>query len=95
LEELKWHEYTHQICFCTLKSLLTLQRTDRKRFSLLSHIGEPIVEKLVIDFGLNEQVATDKFFTSKVFSELDNNKNELAAKNWTEIYELLLKELNL
>jgi hypothetical protein len=95
LEELKWHEDTHQICFCTLKSLLTLQRTDRKPFSLLSSIGEPIVEKLVADFDIDEQTATDKFFTSQVFAELDNHKNELPQKDWAEIYELLLNELKL
>jgi len=93
LEDLKWHEDTHQICFCTLKSLLTLQRADRKQFSLLSCIGEPIVEKLVTDFGFDEQTATDKFFTSKIFAELDDKKNEMFCKDWTEIYELLKQEL--
>lgn len=95
LEELKWHEDTHQICFCTLKSLLTLQRTDRKQFSLLSRIGEPIVEKLVTDFGFDEQTATDKFFTSKTFNKLDNSKDKFYEKDWTEIYKLLLDELKL
>ena len=95
LEELKWHEDTHQICFCTLKSLLTLQRTDRKQVSLLSRIGEPIVEKLVADFGFDEQTATDKFFTSKVFANLADKKNQLEEKDWTEIYRLLLNELGL
>ena len=95
LEELKWHENTHQICFCTLKSLLTLQRTDRKQFSLLSRIGEPIVERLVTDFNLDEQTATDKFFTSNVFAELDDKKSNLYKKDWTEVYKLLLDELKL
>jgi len=93
LEELKWHEDTHQICFCTLKSLLTLQRTDRKQVSLLSRIGEPVVEKLVTDFGLDEQTATDKFFTSRIFTNLADKKNKLDEKDWTEIYRLLLNEL--
>ena len=95
LEELKWHENTHQICFCTLKSLLTLQRKDRKQVSLLSRIGEPIVEKLVTDFCLDEQTATDKFFTSNVFAMLDDRKSNLYIKDWTEIYKLLLNELGL
>jgi hypothetical protein len=95
LEELKWHENTHQICFCTLKSLLTLQRIDRKQVSLLSRIGEPIVEKLVADFSLDEQTATDKFFTSNVFAKLDDKESDLYKKNWTELYELLLNELKL
>lgn len=95
LEELKWHENTHQICFCTMKSLLTLQRADRKQVSLLARIGEPIVEKLVTDFDFDEQIATDKFFTSNVFSELNNKKSNLYKKDWSETYKLLLNELGL
>jgi len=95
LEELKWHENTHQICFCTLKSLLTLQRTDRKRVSLLSCIGEPIVEKLVTDFGFDEKTATDKFFTSNTFSKLADISTQLYKKDWTEIYKLLLNEFDI
>ena len=89
LEELKWHEDTHQICFCTLKSLLTLQRTDRKQVSLLSRIGEPIVEKLVTDFIFDEQTATDKFFSSNVFAMLNDKNSDLYTKEWAEIYEML------
>ena len=92
MDELKWHENTHQICFCTLKSLLTLQQTDRKQISLLAHIGEPIVEKLVTDFNLDEQTATDKFFSSNIFSILSDTETKLYEKSWTEIYELLLNE---
>ena len=97
LEELKWHEDTHQICFCTLKSLLTLQRIDRKQVSLLSCIGEPIVEKLVTDFNFDELTATDKFFSSNIFTKLTDPKNKLYEKDldWTEIYKLLLNELEL
>jgi hypothetical protein len=93
LENLKWHEETHQICFCTLKSLLTLQRSDRKKVSLLTRIGEPIVEKLVSDFNLDEKTATDKFFSSNTFSKLADTSNKLYERDWTEIYNLLLSEL--
>jgi len=95
IEELKWHESTHQICFCTLKSLLTLQQADRKQISLLSHIGEPIVEKLVTAFNLDEQTATDKFFSSSTFSKLSDRETKLFEKDWNEIYKMLLSELNL
>jgi len=95
LEELKWHEDTHQICFCTVKSLLTLRHTDRKQVSLLSRIGEPIVEKLVTDFGFDELMATDKFFSSNVFTTLAAKETKLYENNWTEIYKLLLNELKL
>jgi hypothetical protein len=96
LEELKWHEETHQICFCTVASLQFLQQSNsRKMISKFSHIGEPIVEKLVIDFGFDEKTAVDKFFSSHTFSKLSDTSNNLYEKIWTEIFDLLLKELKL
>jgi hypothetical protein len=96
LEELKWHEETHQICFCTEGALQTLKRIDyRNRISKFSNIGELIVEKLVIDFGFDEETAADKFFSSNTFSKLANTSNQLYEREWTEIYKLLLGELKL
>jgi hypothetical protein len=94
LEELKWHEETHQICFCTIASLQFLKQMDKgKMVSKFLHIGEPIVEKLVTDFNFNEEVAADKFFSSNTFSKLADTSTQLYEKNWTEIYQLLLNEL--
>jgi Protein of unknown function (DUF3990) len=96
LNELKWHEETHQICFCTVFSLQFLEQEGSGKFiSKLSHISEPIVERLVTDFGLDELTATDKLFTSKIFSQITTISTELYLKNWTEIYDLLIAELNL
>jgi hypothetical protein len=94
LEELKWHEETHQICFCTVASLQFLQQADRSKLvSKFLHIGEPIVEKLVTDFNIDEKTATDKFFSSNTFSRLSDTSTQLYKKDWTEIYKLLLNEL--
>ena len=96
LEELKWHEKTHQICFCTVASLQFLKQIDSgKIVSKFLHIGEPIVEKLVTNFNLDEKTATDKFFSSNTFSKLADTSNKLYEKDWTEIYDLLLNELSL
>lgn len=93
LEELKWHEETHQICFCTLASLQFIKRIEEeKNIYELSHISEPIVEKLVIEFGIDEQYASDIFFTSKTFSKIADLTNELHLKKWIEIYDLLIIE---
>ena len=95
LEELKWHEETHQICFCTVASLQFLKQiADNKIVSKFLHIGEPIVEKLVIDFNLDEKTAADKFFSSNTFAKLADTSNHTYEKDWTEIYKLLLAELN-
>lgn len=96
LEELKWHEETHQICFCTVASLQFLKQMDSGRMvSKFLHIGEPIVEKLVKDFSFDEKSATEKFFSSNTFSKLSNTANRLYEKDWTDIYKLLLSELKL
>ncbi|MCL2416900.1 MAG: DUF3990 domain-containing protein [Bacteroidales bacterium] len=96
LEELKWHEKTHQICFCTVASLQFLKQIDNgKIVSKFLHIGEPIVERLVADFNLDEKTATDKFFSSNTFSKLADTSNKFYEKDWTEIYDLLLHELSL
>jgi hypothetical protein len=95
LEELKWHEETHQICFCTVASLVFLKYIDPKRVLAMSHLGEPIVEKLVIDFDFDEQTAGDKFFSSGVFSKLTDTETELCKADWKEVYRLLLDELGL
>jgi len=75
--------------------VIPLQQADRKQISLLSHIGEPIVEKLVTDFNFDEQTATDKFFSSNTFSKLSDRDTKLYEKDWEEIYKMLLSELNL
>jgi hypothetical protein len=95
LEELKWHEPTHQICFCTVASLVFLQRPDQIRVSLIAHIGEPIVERLILDHGMDEQTAGDKFFSSETFARLSDESTALYQKPWREIYEMLKGELNI
>jgi len=95
LEEVKWHEETHQICFCTVASLQFLKQSDSSKIvSKFLHIGEPIVEQLITDFGFDEKTATDKFFSSDTFAKLSDTETKLSEKDWTEIYELLQQELN-
>jgi hypothetical protein len=93
LEELKWHEETHQICFCTVASLVFLKHIDPVWVSKFAHIGEFVVEKLVTEFGLDEQTAAEKFFSSNVFSKIADTKTELYEKDRKEIYQLLSNEL--
>jgi hypothetical protein len=96
LEELKWHENTHQICFCTVNSLQFLKQLNNdKMVSKFSHIGEPIIEKLITEQSFDEKTATEKFFSSNTFSKLADTETKLYEKNWTEIYKLLQNELKL
>lgn len=96
LEELKWHEETHQICFCTVFSLQFLEQAERGRYVIaFSDINEQIVAQLIINFGFDEQTASDKFFNSQTFTQLADISTDLYLKDWTEIYNLLLVELGL
>jgi hypothetical protein len=58
-------------------------------------ISEPIIEMLITDFGLDAEVAADRFYTSKTFAQLSNENMFFYAKPWQEIYELLKQELKM
>ena len=91
----KYPEPSHQICFCTVNSLRMLKKTNYKPIIKIEDISELIVEKLVMNFDFDEQMATDKFFSSDTFAKLSEMETKLYEKDWTEIYELLQNELKL
>jgi hypothetical protein len=96
LNELRHHEETHQICFCTSRALMMLENeTDTKIDHLFSieDIGEKIIELLIMDFNTDEEKATDIFFSSKTFLHLSDETTEFYKKSWQEIYEMLKLEL--
>ncbi|MDR1739264.1 MAG: DUF3990 domain-containing protein [Bacteroidales bacterium] len=95
LNELKYHETTHQICFCTLNSLQAIDcRIGVGDSRYMVNISEPIIEHLIIDLKVDEKKATDLFYTSQIFINLSDKTTELYKKSWQEIYELLKRELN-
>jgi CRISPR/Cas system-associated endonuclease/helicase Cas3 len=95
LEMLK-HSENHQICFCTVNSLQMLEYVENPKDIEyeVSEIGEPLLEQFIVDFDIDEEAATDKFFSSKTFAKLADERSELYKKTWQEIYELLKQELN-
>jgi len=95
LKMLTYHEETHQICFCTLNSLQTIDRIDDTPTYEVVMISEPIIEKLIIDFNFDEEKATNLFFGSDTYNKLSDIEAKLYEKNWAETYKLLLNELNL
>jgi hypothetical protein len=60
----------------------------------LLHIGEPIVERLVTDLGLDDRMAAEKFFVSATFSKLADASTGLYEKPWQEIHEMLMAEMS-
>ena len=95
LKMLTHHEKIHQICFCTLNSLQTIDRIDDTPTYDIVMISEPIIERLIIEFNFDEEKATDWFFNSDTYNKLSNAETKLYEKDWTETYKLLLSELKL
>ena len=95
LDLLKYHEETHQICFCTRKSLQMIEPLQKTPIVKSVMISESIIEVLMTNFSLNEKIATDKFYSSQTFAYLADESTKLYTKPWQEIYELLRKELRL
>ena len=56
-------------------------------------IGEKIIEKLMLDKEIDEVLATDLFFNSTTFIELETEATQLHKLSWQEIYEILKLEL--
>lgn len=95
LKMLSMHEETHQICFCTLNSLQLLDVVSdpwKNNYEIMQ-AGEQIIERLMLDDGMDETQASDLFFNSKTFTRLADETSGLCNQPWQEIYALLKKEL--
>ncbi|GHT02820.1 hypothetical protein AGMMS49525_06920 [Bacteroidia bacterium] len=95
LEELKFKKPTHQIAFCTLKSLQMIDQTTTESDSVFYHIDDYVVKQLITDCGMTEPVATDLYYASKIYTRLIDESTGLCLKSNADIYKLLLQELNL
>jgi hypothetical protein len=95
LDELRYHEPTHQICFCSLKSLLMLEQTDFRGITLVEETSEYIVEALISECGLPETIATDIFYNSATYVLLTDISTKNYEKKWREIFDDLKRELQL
>lgn len=93
LKELAMHKPTHQICLCTARSLQMIEPLDKKHYVNVKHISRPIIEMLITEQNFDKYAAADTFYNSKTFSKLSDKATELYQKQWTEIYDMLKKEL--
>jgi hypothetical protein len=93
LKELTMHKPTHQICFCTVRSLQMIEPRDKKYYVNVKHISQPILEMLVSEQKRNRYDAAEMFYNSDTFSKLSDKTTDLYRKEWHEIYEMLKREL--
>ena len=84
---------SHQICFCTMQSLQALSQPKGKIDIAIYDIGDKVVQSLMIDYGINEIEATDRYYTSNTYTQLADENTEFYLRSWQEIYELLKQEL--
>lgn len=94
LEELIHHKPTHQICFCTIRSLQMIEPLDGKYYVDVKHISKPIIKTLITEQNISKDAAVDLLYNSATFGKLSEKNTELYLKDWQEIYEMLKKELN-
>lgn len=96
IEDLRFkHALSHQIAFCTEKSLAMLTKTWNKVDLNEFTIDETITQSLIVDYNLSEQQALDLYFQSETYEQLIDETTKLHEKPWVDIYQLLLIELNL
>ena len=96
LEELKFkHTVSHQIAFCTQKSLQMLKKSFSKADLNEMMIDDAITQSLIVDFEMDDYKAIDTYFNSKTYSLLIDENTKYYEKSWQEIYEILKKELKL
>jgi len=92
LTELKYHEPTHQICFCTIKSLQLISKPNRKIISEIEDAVENITLQLIKEENIKEEEATDILYSSAIFAQFTDENTKLYEKSWQEIYEMLREE---
>jgi len=93
LQELTYHETTHQICFCTMRALLCLDHKDKTFALRIADISEAILSTLIIDNKSDEETVSNLFYSSNIFAQLSDQSSGLHKKSWQEIYEILTIEL--
>jgi len=94
LEELKFkHTASHQIAFCTQKSLQMIKKSFSKADLNEITIDDAITQSLVVDFEMSDYQAIDTYFNSKTYSLLIDENTGYHEKSWQEIYDMLKKEL--
>jgi len=95
LEDLIHSKPTHQICFCTVKSLQMLELVNNTLNIEIEDISEAIIRSLLINEKIKTDEVYDKYYSSNTYKNLENPNSGLHLKPWQEIYELLKAELKI
>ena len=95
LEDLTHSVPTHQICFCTVKSLQMLELINNAANIEIEDISEAVIKAILANEKIEANEAYDKYYNSVTYKNLENLDLGLHLKPWQEIYEMLKAELKL
>ena len=95
LEELKFKTPSHQICFCTVRSLQALEVRKETIDVEIIHIDNDVVKSLMTDYGIIETEAVNIYYKSNTYTQLADETTGLYKKSWTDIYQMLKMELKM
>jgi hypothetical protein len=94
LKELKYKGgNTHQICFCTEKSLDTLERINIASHMKIGKIASFVISYLVISDKISENEAENLYYESETCKNVLDDSTGLYLKTGKEIYEMLKLEM--
>jgi hypothetical protein len=92
IKALTYREISHQIAFCTMLSLQTIEYVEHDFkwdiVEITDAIGYALMER-----GMDQNEARDFLLQSDTYARLADETSGLCLRPWTEIFELLLKEL--
>ena len=96
LEELKFkHTISHQIAFCTQKSLQMIKKAFGKADLKEMVIDDAIIQSLISECQMDDYKAIDIYFNSNIYSLLIDENTGYYEKSWQEIFNMLKKELKM
>jgi AraC-like DNA-binding protein len=90
---LVYHEETHQICFCTLASFQALKHMENNLTFFIEQISEDILNSLIKEKKIDENTASDLFYSSKTLCTITDSTIGSYKQRWQDIYEMLRDEI--
>jgi hypothetical protein len=94
LKALTFHEPTHQICCCTAFALQALETVETGQKWNVIDISVALCDALVTNQGMDKIAAQHAVYHSAVFKKVLDRAAGFGQKPWTEIYALLLQEID-
>jgi hypothetical protein len=93
IKKLTYKEPTHQICFCTHRSLWALELVEDDTYFDMEEISDAIIEAITVEDKMETLVAVRRFCSSDTYAQLFNPDTELYSRTWEEVYSLFRKEI--